>query len=262
MSKLKQYELLTKKPLDVSKAIAQSNDVKMEKFRSIKDDNGKYVFFLKPAGQKSFSIQPSKEDVTKYYDAVRTLDKNFIASVHNELSQKYYRIGTNHPEYQREVIMPDTSKVDAGKVKIEHATLTRDKSDNNLYIQARVDGKFMRQPATKEQMDKMFLADDMQAYKNAVAALAFAPKIEQKQTETQTQTVSQSAEAAAMTVKSEEAKDGKSEDKDEKNTLGPDDKAVSTDKTDVPEESESEEQSQEAEESEEEEEKVHHGRGL
>lgn len=262
LSKLKQYELLTKKPLDVSKAIAQSNDVKMEKFRSIKDDNGKYVFFLKPAGQKSFSIQPSKEDVTKYYDAVRTLDKNIIASVHNELSQKYYRIGTNHPEYQREVIMPDTSKVDAGKVKIEHATLTRDKSDNNLYIQARVDGKFMRQPATKEQMDKMFLADDMQAYKNAVAALAFAPKIEQKQTETQTQTVSQSAEAAAMTVKSEEAKDGKSEDKDEKNTLGPDGKAAGTDKTDVPEESESEEQSQEAEESEEEEEKAHHSRGL
>lgn len=257
LSKLKQYELQTKKELDVSSAIAKSQDVKIEKFRSIKDDNGKYVFFIKPEGEKSFSVQPSKDDVTKYYDAVRTKDKQIMNTVHGDLEQKYYRIATNHPEYKREVIMPDTSKVDSGKVKIENATITRDKGDNQVYIQAHVDGKFMRQPATPQQWDRMWLADDMQEYKNAVAAVTFAPKIEEKQSESQSQSTAQSQAASVSTTQEEEVKDSQSEDKSDKNALDEGGKSAADDgKTDAPE------QSEDKEESEEEEEEVRHGRGL
>ena len=255
LSKLKQYELQTKKELDVSSAIAKSQDVKMEKFRCIKDDNGKYVFFIKPEGEKSFSVQPSKDDVTKYYDAVRTKDKQIMNTVHGDLEQKYYRIATNHPEYKREVIMPDISKVDSGKVKIENATITRDKGDNQVYIQAHVDGKFMRQPATPQQWDRMWLADDMQEYKNAVAAVTFAPKIEEKQSESQS--TEQSQTASVGTTQEEEVKDSQSEDKSDKNALDEGGKSAADDgKTDAPE------QSEDKEESEEEEEEVRHGRGL
>jgi len=257
LSKLKQYELQTKKELDVSSAIAKSQDVKIEKFRSIKDDNGKYVFFIKPEGEKSFSVQPSKDDVTKYYDAVRTKDKQIMNTVHGDLEQKYYRIAANHPEYKREVIMPDTSKVDSGKVKIENATITRDKGDNQVYIQAHVDGKFMRRPATPQQWDRMWLADDMQEYKNAVAAVTFAPKIEEKQSESQSQSTEQSQTASVGTSQKEEVKDSQSEDKSDKNALDEGGKSAADDgKTDAPE------QSEDKEESEEEEEEVRHGRGL
>lgn len=257
LSKLKQYELQTKKELDVSSAIAKSQDVKIEKFRSIKDDNGKYVFFIKPEGEKSFSVQPSKDDVTKYYDAVRTKDKQIMNTVHGDLEQKYYRIAANHPEYKREVIMPDTSKVDRGKVKIENATITRDKGDNQVYIQAHVDGKFMRRPATPQQWDRMWLADDMQEYKNAVAAVTFAPKIEEKQSESQSQSTEQSQTASVGTSQKEEVKDSQAEDKTDKNALAEGGKSAGDDgKADAPE------QSEVKEESEEEEEEVRHGRGL
>ena len=46
---------------------------------------------------------------------------------------------------------------------------------------ATINNKFEKAPVTNEQWHKMWLADDMPAYKRAVAAVSFAPKILQSQ---------------------------------------------------------------------------------
>ena len=223
LSKLKQYDLLTKKELDVSSSIAKSNDKAIEKFRPIKDDAGTYVFYIKPENEKGFGIKPSGKDMTEYYNAVRSKDKNAIYAVVDAMSQKYYHMASNHPDLKRDFIMPDTSKVDFAKVKIENATLTRDKADNQVYLQARVNGKFMREPVTKQQWDRMWLADDMQAYKNAVAAVTFVPKLEEKQAQSaeksQQANVGTSESESVKSAQTEDQSEDKSKEKSETNTL-------------------------------------------
>lgn len=223
LSKLKQYDLLTKKELDVSSSIAKSNDKTIEKFRPIKDDAGTYVFYVKPENEKGFGIKPSGKDLTEYYNAVRSKDKQAIYSVVDEMSQKYYRMASNHPDLKRDFIMPDTSKIDFAKVKIENATLTRDKADNQVYLQARINGKFMREPVTKQQWDRMWLADDMQAYKNAVAAVTFVPKLEEKQAQSaeksQQANVGTSESESVKSAQTEDQSEDKSKEKSETNTL-------------------------------------------
>lgn len=224
LSKLKQYDLLTKKELDVSSSIAKSNDKAIEKFRPIKDDAGTYVFYVKPENEKGFGIKPSGKDLTEYYNAVRSKDKQAIYSVVDKMSQKYYRMASNHPDLKRDFIMPDTSKIDFAKVKIENATLTRDKADNQVYLQARVNGKFMREPVSKQQWDRMWLADDMQAYKNAVAAVTFVPVLGEKQTQSaeksQQANVGTSESESVKSAQTEDQSEDKSKDRSDTNSLG------------------------------------------
>ena len=224
LSKLKQYDLLTKKELDVSSSISKSNDKVIDKFRPLKDDAGIYVFYIKPENEKGFGIKPSGKDMTEYYNAVRSKDKQAIYAVVDELSQKYYQMASNHPELKRDFIMPDTSRIDFAKVKIENATLTRDTADNQVYLQARVNGKFMREPVTKQQWDRMWLADDMQAYKNAVAAVTFVPKLDEKQAQSteksQQANVGTSESESVKSTQPEQPSEDKSKDKSETNSLG------------------------------------------
>lgn len=77
--------------------------------------------------------------------------------------------------------MPKVPAVDMSK--IERPTITKDRDDpNKKYVMATIDGKLMKEPISKEQWNKMWLADDMAEYKKAVAAVTFAPflKVEEK----------------------------------------------------------------------------------
>ena len=67
--------------------------------------------------------------------------------------------------------------------KIERPTITKDRDDpNKKYVMATIDGKLMKEPISKDQWNKMWLADDMAEYKKTVAAVTFAPflKVEEK----------------------------------------------------------------------------------
>lgn len=252
LSKLKQYDLLTKKELDVSSSIAKSNDKVIEKFRPIKDDAGTYVFYIKPENEKGFGIKPSGKDMTEYYNAVRSKDKQVINSVVNSMSQKYYRMASNHPDLKCDFIMPDISKIDFAKVKIENATLTRD-SDRKVYLQARVNGKFMREPVTKQQWDRMWLADDMQAYKNAVAAVMFVPKLDEKQAQSteksQQANVGTSESESVKSAQTDDRSEDKSKDRSDTNSLrentGP---SADDSKSAIPEQTENDDQEEDVEE--------------
>lgn len=77
--------------------------------------------------------------------------------------------------------MPKVPAVDMSK--IERPTITKDRDDpNKKYVMATIDGKLMKEPISKDQWNKMWLADDMAEYKKAVAAVTFAPflKVEKR----------------------------------------------------------------------------------
>ena len=214
VDKLKQYEFSQHREIDVKPQIEAAKVANIKLFTPIKDDKGQYAFFFKVDNEPSFAVYPNEAHKRAYFDARNTDQKK---EIHEALAQKYYSVAQKHPEIKVDLIMPKVPAVDMSK--IERPTITKDRDDpNKKYVMATIDGKLMKEPISKDQWNKMWLADDMAEYKKAVAAVTFAPflKVEEKNenpikeekqenvSSNQEQTLSQSEDTNEEDVQQEE----------------------------------------------------------
>lgn len=171
VDRLKQYEFSQHRDIDVKPQIAAAALPKIEIFTPMRDEKGQWAFFFKAEKEPSFAIYPNDSHKKLYFD-VRGTDRQ--QEIHQALAQKYYAVAKAHPEIKVDLIMPKVPNVDISK--IERPTITKDRENpDKKYVMATVDGKFMKKEISKQQWDRMWLADDMSAYKKAIAAVAFAP---------------------------------------------------------------------------------------
>ena len=214
VDKLKQYDFSQHRDIDVKPQIEAAKVANIKLFTPIKDDKGQYAFFFKVDNEPSFAVYPNEAHKRAYFDARNTDQKK---EIHEALAQKYYSVAQKHPEIKVDLIMPKAPAVDMSK--IERPTITKDRDDpNKKYVMATIDGKLMKEPISKDQWNKMWLADDMAEYKKAVAAVTFAPflKVEEKNenpikqekqenvSSNQEQTLSQSEDTNEEDVQQEE----------------------------------------------------------
>ena len=214
VDKLKQYDFSQHRDIDVKPQIEAAKIANIKLFTPIKDDKGQYAFFFKVDNEPSFAVYPNEAHKRAYFDARNTDQKK---EIHEALAQKYYSVAQKHPEIKVDLIMPKVPAVDMSK--IERPTITKDRDDpNKKYVMATIDGKLMKEPISKDQWNKMWLADDMAEYKKAVAAVTFAPflKVEEKNenpikqekqenvSSNQEQTLSQSEDTNEEDVQQEE----------------------------------------------------------
>lgn len=214
VDKLKQYDFSQHRDIDVKPQIEAAKVANIKLFTPIKDDKGQYAFFFKVDNEPSFAVYPNEAHKRAYFDARNTDQKK---EIHEALAQKYYSVAQKHPEIKVDLIMPKVPAVDMSK--IERPTITKDRDDpNKKYVMATIDGKLMQEPISKDQWNKMWLADDMAEYKKAVAAVTFAPflKVEEKNenpikqekqenvSSNQEQTLSQSEDTNEEDVQQEE----------------------------------------------------------
>ena len=214
VDKLKQYDFSQHRDIDVKPQIEAAKVANIKLFTPIKDDKGQYAFFFKVDNEPSFAVYPNEAHKRAYFDARNTEQKK---EIHEALAQKYYSVAQKHPEIKVDLIMPKVPAVDMSK--IERPTITKDRDDpNKKYVMATIDGKLMKEPISKDQWNKMWLADDMAEYKKAVAAVTFAPflKVEEKNenpikqekqenvSSNQEQTLSQSEDTNEEDVQQEE----------------------------------------------------------
>ena len=214
VDKLKQYDFSQHRDIDVKPQIEAAKVANIKLFTPIKDDKGQYAFFFKVDNEPSFAVYPNEAHKRAYFDARNTDQKK---EIHEALAQKYYSVAQKHPEIKVDLIMPKVPAVDMSK--IERPTITKDRDDpNKKYVMATIDGKLMKEPISKDQWNKMWLADDMAEYKKAVAAVVFAPflKVEEKNenpikqekqetiSSNQEQTLSQSEDTNEEDVQQEE----------------------------------------------------------
>lgn len=173
LNNLKQYELVPHHTLDVEKQAAPKKEVIIKNFQAIKDDNGRYAFFIKPENEPSFSVYPAKEHLNTFYNVIKT-DKQAI--VHDALAQRYYEMATKHPDTKLDLITP--KKVDVDMKLIERPSITSSTQDaKQKLIFATINGQRVQAPINKQQWQKMWLAEDMGAYKRALAAVIFEPML-------------------------------------------------------------------------------------
>ena len=214
VDKLKQYDFSQHRDIDIKPQIEAAKVANIKLFTPIKDDKGQYAFFFKVDNEPSFAVYPNEAHKRAYFDARNTDQKK---EIHEALAQKYYSVAQKHPETKVDLIMPKVPAVDMSK--IERPTITKDRDDpNKKYVMATIDGKLMKEPISKDQWNKMWLADDMAEYKKAVAAVTFAPflKVEEKNenpikeekqenvSSNQEQTLSQSEDTNEEDVQQEE----------------------------------------------------------
>lgn len=214
VDKLKQYDFSQHRDIDVKPQIEAAKVANIKLFTPIKDDKGQYAFFFKVDNEPSFAVYPNEAHKRAYFDARNTEQKK---EIHEALAQKYYSVAQKHPGIKVDLIMPKVPAVDMSK--IERPTITKDRDDpNKKYVMATIDGKLMKEPISKDQWNKMWLADDMAEYKKAVAAVTFAPflKVEEKNenpikqekqenvSSNQEQTLSQSEDTNEEDVQQEE----------------------------------------------------------
>lgn len=211
VDRLKQYQFAQHRDVDVKPQIAALEAPNLKLFVPIKDDKGQYAFFFKPENEPSFAIYPNDAHKKLYFD-VRGTDKQ--KEIHNALAQKYYAVAQQHPEVKVDLIMPKTPEVDMSK--IERPTITKDRDNpDKKYVMATIDGELMKKEISKAQWDKMWLADDMAAYKKAVAAVMFAPLLK---TAVQNEHFAQQQEKVTETPK-QEKEEVKEEAKEESNEV-------------------------------------------
>ena len=181
LGRLKQYEFVERRPLEVQSKIAESKEVEIEKFTHIKNDEGKYEFLIKANNEPSFSVTPTAEHRQQYFAARK--DPAATDSLLN-MAKYYYNAAKRQPSMKHDVIMPKIPEgIDTSK--IERPTITKDE-DGRKFVMATINDKFEKAPITDNQWNRMWLADDMQAYKTAIAAVTFAPKLQQHKQAAQT----------------------------------------------------------------------------
>ena len=184
LNQLKQYQLVNHKTIEVAQQPKQENKVEIEHFRAIKDDYGRWAFYIKPKNEPQFSVYPPKEHMNKYFSVRNTPDEKTTRAA---LANKWYEVAKQFPDVRVDIINPHPAK-DIDMSRIVNPTITKSAQDSKVKIVfATIDGERHHAPVNETQWQRMWLADNMAEYKKAVAAVVFEPVLRKGMESQQTQ---------------------------------------------------------------------------
>lgn len=172
LNQLKQYQLVNHKTIEVAQQPKQENKVEIEHFRAIKDDYGRWAFYIKPKNEPQFSVYPPKEHMNKYFSVRNAPDEKTTRAA---LANKWYEVAKQFPDVRVDIINPHPAK-DIDMSRIVNPTITKSAQDPKVkLVFATIDGERHHAPVNETQWQRMWLADNMAEYKKAVAAVVFEP---------------------------------------------------------------------------------------
>lgn len=184
LNQLKQYQLVNHKTIEVAQQPKQENKVEIEHFRAIKDDYGRWAFYIKPKNEPQFSVYPPKEHMNKYFSVRNTPDEKTTRAA---LANKWYEVAKQFPDVRVDIINPHPAK-DIDMSRIVNPTITKSAQDPKMkLVFATIDGERHHAPVNETQWQRMWLADNMAEYKKAVAAVVFEPVLRKGMESQQTQ---------------------------------------------------------------------------
>lgn len=172
LNQLKQYQLVNHKTIEVAQQPKQENKVEIEHFRAIKDDYGRWAFYIKPKNEPQFSVYPPKEHMNRYFSVRNTPDEKTTRAA---LANKWYEVAKQFPDVRVDIINPHPAK-DIDMSRIVNPTITKSAQDPKVkLVFATIDGERHHATVNETQWQRMWLADNMAEYKKAVAAVVFEP---------------------------------------------------------------------------------------
>lgn len=130
LNQLKQYQLVNHKTIDVAQQPKQENKVEIEHFRAIKDDYGRWAFYIKPKNEPQFSVYPPKEHMNKYFSVRNTPDEKTTRAA---LANKWYEVAKQFPDVRVDIINPHPAK-DIDMSRIVNPTITKSAQDPKVKL--------------------------------------------------------------------------------------------------------------------------------
>ena len=183
IDKAERGEKVEMRPIEVREE--KPSETVNAKIAMIQDDDKRWALFIKPEGEKGFAVYPEKEDLGRFFGLAKQGGEKFDA-FRQELAQKYYSLATSHPEMKADLF--DTKEKDIDLSAVQRVSIAQVKgkpgTDEPRKIMIFLELKGMDKPVSKEispsQYQRLWLSDDKEAYKRALAATLFADLLRQK----------------------------------------------------------------------------------
>lgn len=185
VARLKNWKLEDISKIDVSDAVVQSKQVGFDRIQMVQDDNKRWAMYIKPEGQKAFSIYPDKADLNRFFTTLKQA-QDTMNSLRVELAQKYYAMAAVKPDLKIDLFgSGQHNEMDMNR--IQKVNVFKAKNDVILCA-ATIDGADKLQPCVVSpiQWQRMWIAEDKNEYKKHLAATLFADILQKGQTQEQT----------------------------------------------------------------------------
>ncbi|MGM9722548.1 MAG: zincin-like metallopeptidase domain-containing protein [Prevotella sp.] len=159
--------------LDVSGAVEAANSVLFDRVQMLKDDNARWAFFIKPKDGDSFCIYPEKEDVNRFFSTLRQGHQSEADRLRMELGQKYYELVKTIPSLRFNIFNDIPEGVDVSRITRVNVYKTK---EDKIMCAPKIEGADNVKPReiSRDQWNRMFVAEDMAEYKTSLAAKVFA----------------------------------------------------------------------------------------
>ena len=196
IAKAERGEKVEMRPIE-SRSEQQSETVSA-KLSMVQDDAGKWALQIKPEGGKGFAVYPQKADVGRFFAAVKAGGEKDMATL-RDLAQKYIALAKAHPEMKADLFSTKEKDIDLSDIRRVTIVRTREKDANGeavsrILCAAEIEG-LKEQPEPREvspaQWQRMWLAEDKDAYKRNLAATLFADVLRRQQEMKQAEAVKQ-----------------------------------------------------------------------
>ena len=173
VARLKNWKLEDISKIDVSEAVEQSKQVGFDRIQMVQDDNKRWAMYIKPEGQKPFSIYPDKADLNRFFTTLKQA-QDTMDSLRVELAQKYYAMAAVKPDLKIDLFgSGQHNEMDLNR--IQKVNVFKAKNDVILCA-ATIEGEEKLTPrvVSPGQWQRMWIAEDKNEYKKHLAATLFA----------------------------------------------------------------------------------------
>lgn len=193
VARLKNWKLEDISKIDVSDAVVQSKQVGFDRIQMVQDDNKRWAMYIKPEGQKPFSIYPDKADLNRFFTTLKQA-QDTMDSLRVELAQKYYAMASVKPDLKIDLFgSGQHNEMDLNR--IQKVNVFKAKNDVILCA-ATIEGEEKLTPrvVSPGQWQRMWIAEDKNEYKKHLAATLFADILQKGQAQEQTASEKQEEE--------------------------------------------------------------------
>lgn len=158
---------------NVADDVLRATTVSFKHIQMLRDDDNRWVLYMKPENESSFSVYPDRADINQFFSTIKQGQNEEAERLRTELAQKYYALATNHPELKIDLFGVGKGN-DADLSRIKRVIIYKTKNERILCAPV-IDGipKVEPREITPQQWQRMWVAEDMAEYKTNLAAKVF-----------------------------------------------------------------------------------------
>lgn len=184
VAKLNQWKLTDMRELKISDAVERSRSIRFDRVQMVQGDDNRWMIYIKPQGEASFSMYPDKADVNQFFSTSKQKNDVETERIRHELGQKYYAMSRVNPDLKINMFGERAPEEDIARVVRTNFYKTK---DGQFLCSPVFEGmeKVDPRPITVSQWQGIWLSEERDVYKNNMAALLYADLLHPQQAQTQ-----------------------------------------------------------------------------